>query len=158
VLKFIGFCLTLKHFTRSDGYFECVSVRLWYPALNAHAQYCHLWPAPPLQYFPTLSHKRYDFRGKVTEHKMCVLIFCTTLSEKISLSKNNCARYDKKNVYWSSRKVPVILVRFWWDMNFPDIISKNTQISNLMKIRPVGTELFHSDGRTDMTELIYDGA
>jgi hypothetical protein len=26
----------------------------------------------------TLSHKRYDFRKKVTEHKMCVLIFCTT--------------------------------------------------------------------------------
>ena len=26
----------------------------------------------------TLSHKRHDFRGKVVEHKMCVLIFCTT--------------------------------------------------------------------------------
>jgi hypothetical protein len=29
-------------------------------------------------YFSTLSHKRYDFRNKVTEHKMCVLIFSTT--------------------------------------------------------------------------------
>jgi hypothetical protein len=30
-------------------------------------------------YFSTLSHKRHDFRGKkVTEHKMCVLIFSTT--------------------------------------------------------------------------------
>ena len=28
--------------------------------------------------FPTLSHKRYDFREKVTEHKMCVLIFSTS--------------------------------------------------------------------------------
>jgi hypothetical protein len=26
----------------------------------------------------TLSHKRHDFREKVTEHKMCVLIFSTT--------------------------------------------------------------------------------
>ena len=26
---------------------------------------------------------------------------------------------------------------------------KNTQISNFMKIRPVGAELFHADGRTD---------
>ena len=32
--------------------------------------------APP--YFLTLSHKRHDFRQKVTEHKMRVLIFSTT--------------------------------------------------------------------------------
>jgi len=29
------------------------------------------------------------------------------------------------------------------------LFSKNTQISNFMKIRLVGTELFHADGRTD---------
>ena len=29
----------------------------------------------------------------------------------------------------------------------------NTQIPNLMKIRPVGAELFHADGRTDTTEI-----
>ena len=31
--------------------------------------------------------------------------------------------------------------------------SKNTQISNFMKIRPVGAELFHADGQTDMMKL-----
>jgi hypothetical protein len=31
-----------------------------------------------LPYFSTLSHKRHDFREKIIEHKMCVLIFCTT--------------------------------------------------------------------------------
>jgi hypothetical protein len=30
-------------------------------------------------------------------------------------------------------------------MNFRDRVSKNLQISNFMKIRPVGTELFHAD-------------
>ena len=29
-------------------------------------------------------------------------------------------------------------------------IRKNTQISNFMKIRPVGAELSHADGRTDL--------
>ena len=35
-----------------------------------------------------------------------------------------------------------------------DIFSKNTQISNVIKIRPVGTELFQADGQTDMTKVI----
>ena len=30
---------------------------------------------------------------------------------------------------------------------------KNPQISNFMKIRPVGAEIFHAEGRTDMTKL-----
>jgi hypothetical protein len=43
-------------------------------------------------------------------------------------------------------------------MNLLDIFSKDTSVSNFMKIRPVGAELFHADGRTDgrteMTKLI----
>ena len=38
------------------------------------------------------------------------------------------------------------------DLIFLDGFSKNTQISNLMKIRPVGAELFHGDGQTGVTE------
>jgi hypothetical protein len=30
---------------------------------------------------------------------------------------------------------------------------QNTQISNFMKIRPVGGELFHADGQTEITKL-----
>jgi len=30
-----------------------------------------------------------------------------------------------------------------------DRFSKNTRISNFMKMRPMGTELFHADGRTN---------
>jgi len=43
-----------------------------------------------------LSHKRHDFGKKVTEHKMCVLIFCTTFVWNISHSKKNWRRYDEK--------------------------------------------------------------
>jgi hypothetical protein len=58
-----------------------------------------------------------------------------------------------KNVYWSPCKVPVILVRFYRDLNFLTDVRKNTQISNFTKIRPVGVEFFHADGQTDMTKL-----
>jgi hypothetical protein len=53
------------------------------------------------------------------------------------------------NVYWSSCKVPAILVRFYCIFNFLDIFSKNTQVSNFMKIRPVGAELFPAGGHEE---------
>jgi hypothetical protein len=39
-------------------------------------------------HFFTLSHKRLDFRKKLTEHKMYILVFCTNLAWNISHSKN----------------------------------------------------------------------
>ena len=34
------------------------------------------------------------------------------------------------------------------------IFSKKAQISSFLKISPMGAELFHADGQTDMTKLI----
>jgi hypothetical protein len=36
--------------------------------------------------------------------------------------------------------------------------SKNTQISRFMKIGPIGAELFHADGRADMTKFCVFGS
>jgi len=64
-----------------------------------------------LQYFFTLSHKRQDFRKKVTEHKMCVFIFSTNLSETFFIVRR-IERNMIENVYWSSCKLPVIFFGF----------------------------------------------
>ena len=77
----------------SVKYYLCVSVFLNFvcAVLYLPSVACLVRPR-----FSTLSHKRHDFRGKkLNEHKMCVLIFATTLVWNIS-----------------SSKVPVILVRF----------------------------------------------
>jgi hypothetical protein len=62
-------------------------------------------------YFSTLSHKRHDFRKKVIEHKICVLIFSTNLS-KTFLILRRIQRDIVINVHRSSCKVHVIVVRF----------------------------------------------
>jgi len=54
--------------------------------MNVYWSSCKEWFLP---YFSTLSHKRHDFREKVIEHNMCVLIFPTTFVWNIFHSKKN---------------------------------------------------------------------
>ena len=62
------------------------------------------------------------------------------------------------NVKTSSCEVPVILVGFQWNF-FLNIFSKRkSQISNLIKIRPVRAEMFHADRRPDGWTDIQDGS
>jgi hypothetical protein len=135
---------------------------LRYPACNAHAPYCHLWPARLFGIFPQYLINGTIFEKEKLLSKKCMFRFSLQLSsETFPILRRN--EWDViKNVYWSSSKLSFIFVRFLWNLNFLDIFSKNPQISNFMKIRPVGTELFHADGRTDerknrrtgMTKLI----
>ena len=113
---------------------------------------CHLWPVL-LSYniFPSYLINCGIFRRKVTENKMRVLILSTAFVN-ISHSKKNWGRYYQ-NINWSSCKAPVTLDQIL-TKKFIDRFSKNTQISNFMKIRPVGAEVFHTGGQTDMTKLM----
>ena len=140
-------------------YYECVYSCLSYPACNVHAPY-GLWSVvcPAVSYFSTLSHKGTVLWKEFVEHKTCVLIFSANLSET-SLFIRRIQRDAIINVYWSSCKVTAILVKFRWNLIFfVDRVSKNTQISNLMKVHLVGAELFHADVRidrqTDMAKII----
>ena len=59
----------------------------------------------------TLSHKRHDFRENVAEHKMCVLIFYTTLSQTFLILRR-IKQYTVINVKTPLRNAPVIFVGF----------------------------------------------
>ena len=66
---------------------------------------------PALPYISTLRKKRYHFQKKVIEHKMCILIFSTTMCETFLILRRTKGDIIT-NVYMPSSKVPVILVRF----------------------------------------------
>jgi len=101
---------------------------------------------PVLQYFSTLSHKRHDFRKKDVEHKMCVSIFCIISCETFFILRRT-EREITRNVYWSAGKLPSFPVKSEYNLNSLSIFSKNYQISNFMKIRPVRVEFcIRTDG------------
>jgi hypothetical protein len=85
---------------------------------------------------------------------MFVLIFSTTFVWNIFRSKKNWARYDQKMCIGLRVKYRLLLSDFNETWIFLDKVLKNTQITNFMKIRPVGAELFRADGPTDMTKII----
>jgi hypothetical protein len=70
----------------------------------------HLWPVRLYLIFYTLPQKQHDFRKNGFEHKMCVLVFCTILSEIFLITKR-AQRNIVINLRTYSRKVAVILVR-----------------------------------------------
>ena len=99
---------------------------------------------PSVPYFSTLFHNGNCFREKnLIERKIRVLILSTTFVPNISHSKKNSARYIHKY------KLPVILDKFQYNLNFLGRFSKNNLISNFMKISPVLAELLHAHLRAD---------
>jgi hypothetical protein len=126
------------------------------PKYNAHAPNCHPWPARLYYIFPL-----YRINGTIFEKMLlnikCVFWFSLQLMPETFLILGRTVQDTIINEHASSCKVTVILVRFWWNLNFHDRFSKDTEIWNLIKIRTVRAELIHTDWRTDghtyMTKL-----
>ena len=112
----------------SGNYYTiCVYVcSLSYTACNAHALYytyiviceginClfHCVTCVSAPYICTLYHRRHDFLESVIQRKICVWIFSTNLSEIFLILRRIKRERDKINsLHFSSRIVPVIIVRF----------------------------------------------
>ena len=137
----------------SITYSECVFFSLRYPACNAHAPpYCHAVVRPAVQYSFHIISQKHDFRKKVTEHKMCVLIFSTTFVWNISRSKKKWARYDQKCVsvcMYSTGYCRPFWVRLSSSRQFSEKKSSNIKFHDTFSI---GSRTLPC-GRTDVTKL-----
>jgi hypothetical protein len=89
-------------------------------------------PCPALQFFPHYLINGTIFeKKKVFEHKMCVLIFSTTLSVTILVARRT--ERHLTNYIGLHVKYRLLLSDFKETLNFRDRFSKNTQILNLIK-------------------------
>jgi hypothetical protein len=93
--------------------------------------------------------------GKKLLNAKCVFWFSMQNLSETFVILRRIKRDTIKNMHKSSCKVPVTMVRFWWNLNFLDGVPKNSPISNFMKIRPMVAELFRTDGQMDVTNLIF---
>ena len=111
----------------------CVRVCVRYPARYAHAPY-YLRAA---RLYNIFQHYRINgtVKKKIILHKVCFDFLYNYVCNIFILRRiqRDIIIYE----HWSSYKVSVILVRFYWNWNFLDTFSKNTQISAFLKVRPV---------------------
>jgi hypothetical protein len=132
---------------------------LRYPACNAYALYYIVICGLPGSTIFFHIHKKFKiFYKKPLLNTRCVFWFSLQIFVCNFFILRRAERDMIKKVTRSSCKVPFILNRFQWNLNFANRFSKNTQIPSFMKIRPVRTELFYADWRTDrrrdITQLI----
>jgi hypothetical protein len=122
---------------------------LSYPACYVHAPYCHLWPAGSRVFIPYYFINGTIFGKRKLLKTKCMFWFSPQLlSETVFILRTE--RDMIINVYWSVCKVPDVLVRVKWNLNFATIFFKilniklHEDLSNGSRVVPCG----RTDGRT----------
>jgi hypothetical protein len=102
---------------------------------------------PIRQYFSFLSYKRHDFL-KITEYKICAVIFSAKFVWNISHSKNNWTRYDQNCILvfmQITRYTSQILIKiqFSWCVfeKYSNIILHENPSSSSRVVLSVGTDI-----------------
>ena len=134
--------------TISIIYSKCVSLALviQHAMLMRHTVICDL--PGSANFFPLYLINGTIFGKKLSNIK-CVFWFPLQILSETFLIPRKIERDTIKTAYWYSHKVPLIPVRYECNFNFLYRISKNSPISNLMKVGPLGVELIHADRGAD---------
>jgi hypothetical protein len=124
---------------------------------SAHAPYCiDICGLSGFDIFSDIISQRVPFSERNYRTQNFRFDFSLQILPKTFLILRRSQRDIAISVKMPLCKIPIILVRFEWKANFLDRISQKSQISNLIKIRPVGAELFHANWQTDTDR--YDTA
>jgi hypothetical protein len=107
------------------------------------------------------SHQLCDFRTSVSEHKECFLIFSINLFETFFILRRT--ERDIQNLCWYLFKLPVIVVGFWWKVEFSQQIFEKSSNIKLNENISSGSQVFpwghvqtdrQTDRQTDVTKTI----
>jgi len=85
-------------------------------------------------------------KKKTLLNRKCVFSFSLQILSEIFFILRKIQRHVILNVYGSRKEITSYSYQIF---HFLDRFSKCTQVSNLMKIHPIGAELFHADEQTD---------
>jgi hypothetical protein len=134
-----------------------VFVFVFVALVNQHGKRMRLimWPRWLHDVFPHSCINGKIFGNKHNERKMC-FDFLYKSAWNISLSKKHCQILAQ--IYTGIQVNCLLFVSDFnetWHFLAVCVFSKNTQISNLIKIHPVKSELSHADGRTGRTWRRY---
>ena len=142
---------------------------LRYPACNAHAPYFHLWPARLHDIFPHYLINGTTFGKESLNKKVCFDIlynFCHKCLITKRIQQDVIKIYIGLHVQYPYSCQILIKPKFsrqifekYSDIKFHKNASfgsrvvpyrrTDIQISNFIKMLPLGAELFHAEGRTD---------